>query len=162
MSDMTISQALRKMAKLKADVAAWRARASAAVTFQEDSPPAYTFADCMEKAVLAQADLSSLKSLVAVKNATTEVEGKSLAFCLVLLQEMKGTLEWLKSLPVRAQPKTVTESRDYDDEGKVFTKKTQFICQMTEADRDAKVAEIQAQFDALNDAVETTNGRTLL
>jgi len=165
MPELTISQALRNAARLKGKLAEYRTRAAASVTYREDSKPAYDFTSMVAKAESAKNELVALESRVAITNALTHVEhgGKQITLvqAVKILQELKGELAWLKTLPVRAAGTTQENEVVYMDDEHV-TQKVPMVCDLPEAQRADRVDEVQAAFDALNDLVEKKNHETPL
>lgn len=165
--DMTISQALRKISKIKGSLKEALERAAGAVTYVSDEPPAYKFSDMLGSADLLLDELVSLETRLRITNAQTTVSYKektiTLAEATAVLQEMKGRIVWLKALNVLPQETKSNKDRVYDpvSAGYVIRERNQ-ICEMPEAKRDALVTELQGRFDALNDAVETVNHQTTL
>ncbi len=163
MSDLTISQALRRIKKIKGQLSEYRSRAQSSVTHLADQTPAFSFE--VETSVAAKAvnEMLRLQTAVAVANATTtvEVDGHKvpLAFVVRQLRELTGEIAWLKTLPVKAQDKVVESEIDYTGERPVTVPKT-YTCHLPEAKRAALVESRQALFDRLNDLVETTNHKT--
>jgi len=165
MPDMTISQALRRIKKLKGQLGEHRARAQTAVTHLIDQEPAYLFVTSREQATGVLEELLKLQTATAIANAKTAIEweGKSVPLALAVrtLRELAAEIDWVKKLPVKAQDKTVEHERDHDGEKWVNTAK-QFICHLPEAKRAELASELQERFDKLNDIVETTNHKTLV
>jgi len=165
MSDMTISQALRRIKKLKGQLGEYRMRAHNAVTHLADQQPAYLFGASREQATTVLEELLKLQTATAIANAKTSIEweGKSipLAHAVRTLRELAAEIDWVKKLPVRAQEVTVEYERDHDGEKWVNTQK-KFTCWLPEAKRADLANELQERFDKLNDIVETTNHKTVI
>jgi hypothetical protein len=169
MSSMTLSQALRRIKKIKGDLAENLARSLPSVTWKVGDDPAFNFNTLVEDSNKLRLELCRLKAAVAVTNATTfEMDGDrkiSLAEAVVILSEMKAELKHLEDLKiyVRNQKLVSDEERTWDDfANKHITKKVQWQCALPEAERVARVNEVKARFEALNDAVESANHRTVL
>lgn len=166
--NLTISQALRRIKKLQGQVAEQRQRASGSVTHLAEQEPAYKFSVSREHAALTTTELLKLQTAVAVANATTKIDvGASgiqpLAFAVRKLRELAGEIAWAKALTIKAQSKTVEVERGYDDDSGKFVNVTkQYVCDLPEAKRANLVADLQEQFDKLNDAVETIDHKTLI
>lgn len=162
---MTISQALRRISKLKGQLKTQLDRAQAAVTHREDAPPAFSFGDSLEQADSLTEELVKLETALRVTNAISQVVGvpMTLAEAICRLSEYKARIAWLKELSVRAQADTKDQAgfiRATDGSGVVQAVTVGVKCHMPEATRAAAMEKAQAAFDALNDAVETTNHRT--
>lgn len=165
MANMTISQALRRIKKLKGQLGEHRTHAVASVTHLAEQTPAYGFSVSVEAADAVLAELLKLQTAVAVANAATfvEVDGRKILLAQATreLRELASTIAWIKTLPVKAQDKTVEAERDHDGEKWVTTTKT-FTCHLPEAKRAEQASKLQDRFDALNDVVETTNHKTTI
>lgn len=185
---MTISQALRRISKLKGQLREHLARAEAAVTHREDAPPAFPFGASLEAADAVAEELIRLEAALRVTNAQTTlqtnlpervrgpsfagtsterlvglIERMTLAEATCRLQEIKGRIAWLKGLPVRAQAETREQAgHAYDAARNVVIVYATVTCALPEARRADAVERAQAAFDVLNDAVEAANHRTEL
>lgn len=163
--DMTISQALRKISKLKGTLKEQLDRASSSVLFEET--PAFPFMGSWEQAEAARAELIKLETALRITNAMTKFDFKgrpiTLAEATCMLQEIKGKIAWLRLLPSQAQAERSVVNIEWDDtvtkQVKVMKK---FTCELPEAKRADWVKREQDLFDALNDAVEAVNHRTPL
>jgi len=166
MADMTLSQALRQVKKIKGDLKERLDRSKAAVTYKAENPPAFAFGQCTEQAETLRQKLVTLQTRVAVTNALTKVEIDGqvvvLAWAVRHLEELKSRISWLKELPVRAQKDTKEEDWDYDDDGKRRRVQVPWKCDLPEAERASQVEKLQADFDRCNDAVEKANHATIL
>jgi hypothetical protein len=166
MNKLTISQALRRVKKLKGKLSELRARGTKSVTFQEGKRPAFSFSSCLEDTQAVRKELIVLETQIAFTNAATTLEWRgelmALAFAIRTLAEYKSEIAWLKSLPVRAEETTEEETWEYDEEAKRVKKITRFTCHLTEDTQVNLMDEIQDNFDALNSLVESMNHQTLL
>ena len=181
METMTISQALRRIKKLKGELKTHQDRSLASAVYKEGEEPAFEF----DKSLNALADtrnlLLHLEAAVAVANAANKITltGKArnpdgsivdttrqvtLAFAIRALQELKAEIAFFQSLPTKVLPKAeITErERNYDDDGKIRMIETKYtqICKLPEANKAATVAALQARFDEINDSLETANHKT--
>ena len=120
--DMTISQALRAIAKLKGAYKESLERAAAGVTFDMRSKPAYDFSATLEEANKKRDELIQLEAALRVTNATTSFDYKgcnvTLTEATILLQEHKARIAWLRTLSVQPHADVTVETVDYDEEGK--------------------------------------------
>ena len=166
MNEITISQCLRRVSKLKGDLKELLARAAAGVSHTEDAPPAFGFAESLEQAEKVREELIALETALRITNAVTKIKHNgrelTLAEATVLLQESKGRVAWYKGLRVLAQARVTTATTDYDDEGKRIKTQVVTVCALPEAERARQVRDEQEAFDRLNDVVENTNHRTTL
>jgi hypothetical protein len=161
----TISQALRRVKKLKGELASHLDRARVAVTHRAEQVPAFAFSNCIELAAKARGEMLHLQTDIAVANSknTVDWEGKpmSLALAARTLAELRGEIAWVKALPVKAQGSTTESEQEYVGGQYVTVTKT-FTCHLPEADQAALVERLQGKFDALNDLVETANHKTTI
>lgn len=165
MSNLTLSQALRSIARLKGKLAEYRLRAQLAVTYRSEAKPAYVFQEMCDKARETLAELIALETRVAITNATTGcvIGGeRTLAEAIRTLQEWKGEIAWLKTLAVRDDVITADSMTEYGDDGNRKSVKISYTCDLPVAKRNQQIEKIQEAFDALNDLVEKTNHSTLL
>lgn len=165
MTDMTISQALRRSAHLKGQIAEIKTRVQGSVSHRVDCLPAWPFSSLMEKMHAASLELLDLEVRLDVTKAATSFEFDGTRILLVQgvrnLQALKGQIAWVKALPVRAQEKTVETEVEYNGDGHVRVQ-VPWMCHLPEAKRSDQVDGLQARFDALNDAVERVNNVTAL
>lgn len=169
MVKMTISQALRRVSKLKGQMAEWDARARAASTTVKGKEPEFAFKESVEKLDLLREEVVGLTEAVAVANATNSVEfekGKvTLAGAIRRLQELKSRIALYKGIVIRNEKVEETEwdADPADYSKRVPNKKvTEFVASISEKDRDAAVKTMQDKFEALNDALESANHRVTI
>lgn len=152
--------------KLKGQIAELQLRASTCVSHKASARPAFDFAETMSKMESARRDLVLLETRIALANAraTVKFEGSVIPLVQAVrqLQELKGTIAWVKTVPSRAQAETTEDEFDYDDDMKRVKRSVTWKCGLPEADRAKKVEELQSKFDVLNDAVEQANHVTSL
>jgi hypothetical protein len=161
-NQMTISQALRRIAKLKGQVSEYRNRAYASVSYKAGAKPAFDFQEYISKTAIAQTELLDLQTKIAIANAKTTLVFKdnsiTLTEAILTLQRMKGDMVWLKSLSVRPQAETEEKERDFDDNTQRYIMtQVKWVCSLPESERADAVEIIQKGFDDLNDAVERLN-----
>lgn len=166
---MMISQAMRRIARLKGQMSKLCARAKSVVSYDKAKPPAFKFDPTREEIAKVRAELVTLKAARAKANAMTSItcEGMpemTLAEAVCRLQEYKDEMSWLEGLTLRAGTDTTVDMvYDQVNERRVPSRvETVYVTELTEVDRAAAVEALQAQFDALNDAVETANRTTQL
>ena len=166
MSEMTISQALRQVARIKGKLVEYKARATLSVSHKKEEKPAFQFSSMMEKIAQARQDLIVLESRIAMTNASVRVDFGSakitLSQAIKTLQEFKDELAWLKTLPVRASEDTKESDVRYVAGGGHQSVDVYYFCAFPEAKRSDRSDEVQASFDSLNDAVERKNHETPL
>lgn len=167
MSDkLTVAQALRKIKKLKGQVAESSARAVIGVSYDSVKVPEFRFAESITAMTQSQLEMVALESRVAVANATTKVKHQGndilLAQAVRTLQELKGQIAFLKGLHLRNE--VVKErTNDWDDAEQKYKPRvveTTFVSDLSEKDRDRQVKELQNTFEVLNNSVEDANHLT--
>jgi hypothetical protein len=166
MFDMTISQALRRIKKLKGELSDLRSRAEGSVTYSVKNPPAFNFGECFEQAANTRSELVRLEARLAATNADTTLTFDEKIMPLVeairWLQEFKGQISWIETLNVREQESTTDESWEYTDDMKKVKTITEWHCNLPRKKQAELVKQFKDKFDRLNDAVESTNHRTPL
>lgn len=165
MSDkLTVAQALRRIKKLKGQIAEHQQRAQAGVSYDQTKVPAFRFKESVEAMFALQDEVVALESRVAVANATATVnalgEGEiPMARAIRTLQELKGRIAFLKGLHLRSE--TVKDRQvEWDDvEMKQIARVTEttYVSDLSEQDRDQQVKTLQDRFETLNNAVEDAN-----
>lgn len=166
---MSIAQALRRIKKLKGQIAENEQRAKAGVSYDATKVPAFRYKEAVENMWALQDEVVALESKVAVANASAKVtasgEGEvPMAQAIRTLQELKGRIAFLKGLHLRNE--TVKErTNDWDDvEMKHINRVTEtvWVSDLSEKDRDQLVKTLQDRFETLNNAVENSNHTVLV
>jgi hypothetical protein len=187
----SISQALRRIKKLKGVIATQNQRISDALVYKKDEEPAFSYEDSVKNRNAARAELLDLTTAVAVANANNFVdwEGKSipLAGAIRVLSEFKAQIAEYQGyrsyaglrlrgveggLRNKRETVVVDKEESYEDisdsdgnykgQRKVFKeKKTTIICNLTEAERAGAIEKLEAQFEELNNALERANNTAL-
>lgn len=161
---MTISQGLRRVKKLKGDLALQLSRAGSSNTYKTGGDPAFRFSAMLELAVQTREELILLETRIARTNAVTTLSGGvTLTEATKRLRELKAEIAWLETLNCREHTETTSKEVDYEDErpGRHYVT-TIWMCAMPVAKKAEAQAKLQTRFDELNDAVETANHRTEL
>ena len=160
---MTIAQALRRVKSLKGQIAEHTARCVAGVSYPADKVPAFRYGESMTALSMAQAEMIELEAKIAAANASATVTWAgathTLAFCIRMLQELKGNIAFLKGLHLRSET-VKTRTNDWDDvEMKHICRveETTYVSDLSEQDRDKAVKAMQASFEELNNLVEDAN-----
>lgn len=167
----TISQALRKIKKIKGEIAALTSRAQVSNSYLQEAPPVYSFTETNAELEKLKLELTKLDAAIAMANATTEVTLRdgivpgnkcSLFYCIRFLQELKGSIQFYKTLNTREGSFQEYESTYDENTGRhVQTKKTiVYVATLAEKARDLKVKELEDLFEEVNNVVETANHRT--
>jgi hypothetical protein len=163
---MTIAQALRRIKKLKGQIAEHEQRAKVGVSYDVTKVPSFRYQEAVEAMTAIQDEMVGLESRVAIANAksTVQYDGTevTMAFAIRTLQELKGRIAFLKGLNLRNE--TVKDrTNDWDDvEMKHIARVTEttFKSDLSEKDRDQQVKALQDRFEVLNNAVEDANHTT--
>jgi hypothetical protein len=168
MANVTIAQALRRVKKLKGQIAEHEQRAKAGVSYVSTKVPAFRFNEERLAMHLAQAEMLDLESRIAVANATAQVtlgaESFSMAKAVRALQEMKGQIVFLKGLNLRSEVLRERESEFSDEKNAYVTRYNEvtWVSDLSEKDRDQQVKDLQSQFETLNNAVEDMNHQVVV
>lgn len=169
MSDkQTIAQALRRIKKLKGQIAEHTQRAVSGVSYVSTAVPAFRFADEREGMKTSRDEMIDLESRVAMANATAEVSDGSekivLAKAIRRLQEIKGDIAFLKGLHLRSETVRNREQEWSDEKATYITRFVDvvYVSDLSEKDRDQQVKALGDRFEALNNAVEDANHNVLV
>jgi hypothetical protein len=169
MSDkMTIAQALRRIKKLKGQIAEHYQRAAAGVSYDITKLPTFRYAEEVAAMFALQDEMVALEARVAIANAIYTVVSDSqevkLARVIRQLQELKGRIAFLKGLSLRNETVKDRQAEWDDNEMKHINRvsETTYRSDLTEASRDTQVKTLQDQFEALNNLVEDANHTVLV
>lgn len=160
---LTIAQALRKIKKLKGQIAEHEQRAKAGVSYDVNKVPAFRYTDSVNAMFQLQDEVVALEARVAVANANAKVkdgnEEVSLARAIRTLQELKGRLAFLKGLHLRRETVKDRQTEWDDDQMKNVTRVTEttYSSDLSEVERDQQIKALQDRFESLNNAVEDAN-----
>lgn len=164
---ISISQALRQAAKLKSQISEARSRAAMSLNFVSGEAPPFDFLEQTDNASLLQDKLIKLKANIATANATTTITYNDVTITLTeavaMLQELKGEIAWLKTLPVKPAMTTNSATRCWSDElDKYVEKSVQYTCVLPEAHRAEAIDLLQDKFDTINALIEEKNQNTYI
>jgi hypothetical protein len=163
---LTIAMALRKIKKLKGQIAEHQQRAVAGVSYEVNKAPAFRYDTEYRAMCDLQGELIELEARVAIANANNTVPGSalSLAHAIRTLQETKGRIAFLKGLNLRNETVKDRQTEWDDNEMKQITRVTETTWQsdLSEVDRDVMVKVCQDHFEALNNLVEDANHTVLV
>jgi len=180
MSDkITIAQGLRKAKKLKGELAKFDRRIQASLVYNEDSKPTFSYEESVKGFTTAQSQMVKIYTEISCANAVTKVDfedGISIAEAVRRLQELKGDIQRYKRFTLAGlldQKETINERNEHVLEEVQTpqgiqqlqrTKKVPYkmICNLTIKECEAKVEQLQATFEKLNDLVERSNHTTLI
>ena len=170
MSDkVTIAQALRRIKKLKGQLAEQSTRAQQGVSYVQGKAPAFRFQEAFQIRDVVRQEMLDLESRVAVANAKKTVVDDFgnkvlLARTVRELQEIKGEIAFLRSLNLRAETIREKETDWDEDQSKHLTRVTEvvYVSDLSETDRDVFVKHLQDRFETLNNTVEEANHTVLV
>jgi hypothetical protein len=162
MTTMTISQGIRYAAKLKKKISDARDRALSSITHKSVQETAFKFDDMFDLSSSLISQLSKLQGKLSEANSFNTVQYKndtiSLSHAIKILQEIKGQIAWVKSLPSLQTYVVKTVEREWNSKEEEYVNiPVEMICHLPEANKADVVDELQEQFDMLNSAVETVN-----
>lgn len=165
---MNIAAALREIKQLKGKIANVSSKLRGAVVYDTKDEPAFKFDALIESRESYVKRLLGLETAVAKSNAMGMCSNGELAISVLRrLQELKGEIALYSSLPsqVKAERSVESVSHDYDYSTappRRVEKKTvtTYVCALTEADKERKVADLQSEFERLNMILETFNHKT--
>ncbi|MCC7522270.1 hypothetical protein IT407_00490 [Candidatus Uhrbacteria bacterium] len=167
-SKMTVGQGLRRIKKLKGLLSEAQQRASSSTTWADDKKPVFDFAEQRKLRADHQAEIVRIETAIARANASTQIDvGERklyLAHAIREMQELKGDLAWIASLNLRQGVETTTEYvyDEVKERNLPQTKSVTHTAVMSEPERVKEVQNLRDKLEALNDAVETANHRTLI
>jgi len=99
---MTVSQALRRISRIKGELQTWQTRLAASVVYEKGKEPAFSYTQCLSKVTPLREELVDLAARIAEANGKAHVtyNGKkmTLARCLRVLAELKGACASNKAL----------------------------------------------------------------
>lgn len=170
MSDkVTIAQALRRIKKLKGQIAEHATHAQQSVSYVQGKLPAFSFSSSVSQLKTSRDEMLDLEARVAVANAkrtVTDLNGNKVVLARAVreLQEIKGQIAFLRSLNLRAETVREREQNWDDEQMKHITRVNEvtYVSDLSETDRAAAVKGLQDQFETLNNAVEEANHSVLV
>lgn len=166
--EMTISQALRRVKKLKGLLAEHQSRAKLGVSYLESNVPSFRFCDEIVKMEEVTVELISLESRIAVANANNTVTEESVPITLSMairtLQEIKGQISFYQSLVLKSGIEKTRENNwdDVLEKQVIRLVEVKYVSDLSEVDRDSKVKSLQDRFERLNNLVENANHSILI
>lgn len=163
---MTISQALRRIKKLKGKMAELTARGASCVSYAKGEEPKFDFIVTRAEINTVREELVTLEAAVARANATRTIDldgtTMTIAEAVRRLQELKAEMAWLASLSLRDDTQRVPEHVWDEEKGRQVTKYRDVV-HVTALTEQARVVELDAlrdRFERCNDAVESANHTT--
>ena len=174
----TLSQALRRLKKLKGELSKQNERINDAIMYRKDKEPAFAYEESVAVRKKARTHLIVLSTVLAEANATHHVtfqeEKISLAGVLHILQELKAQIAEYKGYApfselrnsrettdvkkVEAHEDVTDEEGNYKGQRKVIQEeKVIIVCNVTAAERAEKIEALEKEFEELNDMLEKAN-----
>lgn len=187
---ITVSEAIRRVHKLKNEIATLRTRVEESVTYMDNDPPAFEYEKSYKALSDTRRELIVLTTAIAESNASARIslsmasETKdgaaeevqvSVAGALRMLSEIKSELAWIKNLEFRAQKNRETDVVTYEETeeqetieflGRITNRPKRVkvvrknICHMTKVELADHMKQLQDNFDRINTAVESSNHLT--
>lgn len=167
----TIAQGLRRIKDLQGNIARLDAKIVASAKWTQGEEPAYKLEELVTERDSVENELTSLRTRIAVANATNEVtiEGKSMLLVSAVHQqtELKGRIALYSKVPAQPRNKVTVKKNDvqYDEvtERAVRIPVETVTCSAwTERERSEKVDALQAELRGLDEALQDANHTTAL
>jgi hypothetical protein len=169
MPRLNLSQVLSRISTLKGEVATWKTRMVSSTTWTvsplEDNTPSYEFENSYETYILKVTEMTKLKSLLSVANATNHLIYKgtsdTLQSAIYALAEMKAQISLLEGLSFLSKRAYTSESSfGYGESSKTY--KVENFSAITSRERDGVVQDMKNEFAALNAVLEAANHSTYI
>lgn len=163
---MNISEALRKIKKIKGDLALEQNKMKLSCSWKVNDEPAWKFEEARDNLVTLTEELLELEAKVAQANAVTKVSFRNkemtLAYVIRFLQETKSQIALYESLVVKTKPEIERDSVYDEEKEKYVTVKNEvkWASALTEISKEQKVKELKKLFDELNTVLENSNHKT--
>lgn len=166
---VTIAQALRRIKKLKGQIAEHSTRAQQGVSYVQGKAPAFRFEQAMSALNSAREEMLDLEVRVAQANAkktVADINGDKITLVRAIrtLQELKGQIAFLRGLNLRSETVREREQNWDDEQLKHLTRinEVTYVSDLSEQDRDTQIKLLQDQFEVLNNTVEEANHTVLV
>jgi hypothetical protein len=165
---MTISQALRRIKKLKGEIAEHSSHATSSSSWTTETPATYNFQTEVEAMQACKCEMVGLESRVAVANANTTVavDGQTITLSSLIrtLQEIKGEIAFYKGLNLRCGVEKKRENEWDDTSVRMVTKTHEVVhaAALTEQQRNEICKKLQDKFEDLNNKLENANHFTFI
>ncbi len=164
-SPVSVAKALRLRKALKGEVAELGRRAEGCVSWQDGKDKDFDFATVNGQRKEKIQSLVRLEAALARANvnATLSWQGRdiSLAEAIRTLAELKSEVTFVGSLQLQRGPQKVATG-EYDPNHRPVFATVQWTAAYTEPERVALLAELRGQCEALNEALEEANHRTMV
>lgn len=164
--NLTVSQALRTLKRLRGEIAAAQQRMQASSSWQKGKESEYKFSEVSAERDRLSKEITGLHARILRTNAATQVkdgeEDIFLCEATLRLAEIKGEIALLQGL--RLQHGEVEREQVYNHRTGEYISQPPIVFEsaLTERERDEKVKALQDRFERLNDAVEKVNHITPL
>ena len=160
---MNITNALRRIAILKGEIARWDTRLSQSIIYRETAVPAYPTAECFETLSKLTTEMLDLRQRVAIANATHTItiddESFTLAGTILTMAEVKSRLAVLNRLACQATATVTLKETSYIGGVAAQTEYTQ-CCDLVTRERDTRVSQLEESFQKMNALLEAANHTT--
>lgn len=166
MTNMTIAQAIRRVKRLKGQMAELSRRARDVVSYREDRKPAFDYAETRDALALVREELVGLSAKISIANARTKirVEGKELVLteAVKLLQELRAEIDHLKTFHIRTDAERSPEAVLDETTGRYAHTyhEVKWVSAVSEPERAELMQALYDRFELINDAVEGANRTT--
>ncbi len=170
-SPRTIAQGLRRIKDLQGNIAKLDTKIVASAKWTQGEEPAYKFEELVTERDGVENELTSLRSRIAVANATNQVMvgDKSILLVAAVHQqtELKGRIALFSKVPVQPRKEVTVKTNDvqYDEAtGRAvrIPVETVSCSAMTERERSEKIDALQAELRGLDEALQDANHTTAL
>lgn len=159
--NLTISQAMRVLKRLRGELAIAQQRMPASSSWQKGKEPEYKFGEITGERDRLSREVTSLHSRILRTNAATRLQDGDeeiyVSEAILRLAEIKGEISLLSGLNLRRGEVEREPVLNYHGDVVVNQPPLVFESAMSERERDEKVKELKAHFEHLNDEVEKAN-----
>lgn len=168
---MTIAAALRRIKKLKGEIATLDGRIRHSACHIEGKEPPFAFEASTASRREKVAELTRLQTLVAVSNARTSFAHGGMGVLSVeaikRLDEIKSEIALLNGLPIRDRVRDVEieSESEWDDASRrsvTVKKEIVHLSAMSRVAQAEAISKLTAEFEALNVALEACNHSTFI
>jgi len=148
MTEVTLARALKLKNRLTGQVLKLGQRAIAHNSFVKNTKSAYDTRVVFQEFCLTQSNLVEVKTKIQLANAPIQEK-------IIEIGELRSHIALLQGMNVTEGPQFVNR---WEDDG---TEKTRdYVAAIGKEERDLTVAELEAEIDSLQDAIDVHNGTT--
>lgn len=171
MTQMTAGAALRRIKKIKGEIAELDKLIKSSAVFLENKPPPFAINDLLGKRKEKVDEMLDLQTRLHTSNAgaSFSFEGRTVKvnFAVRALDEIKALISLLQGLPVRDRSPDTEPDRVLEIDPTTrqpFYREAQkiFISPMTKVEQLKAISALNDEFDALNAELEACNHRTFI